>query len=337
MNHHARSRIQISFFALSVMLCIGALGWAVSFFVLGNLAAGDLFGAISLFGFEILRAAVIALSAGAFISWCLRQVFSERPGELLHRSGISHIYTERKEARSEFLALVENERTLHIDIVGISLRDFLADGGSLNDVWRAIHKRLQEEERLQAAPDKRLVVRLLLIDPLSATGLFRHRVEAPTVGRRGIPVDVPGNVEVINQAQRTIYQGNEADFLQARLYEQCPFCFMWLTQQTAFVEQYDFRNHTTQVSLPLLKYEEGAPQCAEFRHSFQTIWEHARPARPDATYVGTASAVHEARVKNVFREPDRGILGAREIECIEKTKTDTIDILAISGKHFVNS
>ena len=56
--------------------------------------------------------------------------------------------------------------------------------------------------------------------------------------------------------------------------------------------------------------------------------------------VGTASAVEQARIKNIYRRGQRDTLGNRQneclAECLEYIKpNETVNILAITGNHYV--
>lgn len=91
-----------------------------------------------------------------------------------------------------------------------------------------------------------------------------------------------------------------------------------------FVEQYYYRDHAKEVSLPLIKYRNDSSQYNGLRGSLDVIWKQALPDRIE---VGTAIPVDRARIKNIFREDKRAELTNRPLESIRNTETGTIDII----------
>lgn len=189
---------------------------------------------------------------------------------------------------------------------------------------------------MNLAEKDRLHVRLLLLDPRSSEGYFRHNVER-SILKAGLRFDVPSGCAEVSQAQQNIFKNNPQQFLQLRLYEHCPFAFMFATETEIFVEQYCYRDHTKRVALPLIKYLSDTPQYSELLYSFNIIWEHAGLGEMLPHHIGTAAAIEEARIKNIFRREQRGLLAKREIECLDSTRPgDVVNILAITGKFYVS-
>lgn len=291
---------------------------------------------ISEIGKELVKTIFIGVCVGAFIELYMKLTLTGDPSkEMLEKSGIEHIYPARKDAAKEFMGIIEDKKTEILYIAGISLRDFLTQHGNLRSVWDSICGRLENEEKINLPEKKRLRVRLLLLDPWSSEGYFRYRVEEPLAVNN--PVNIVEALIEVMQMQQQIYKSSK-DFLQVRLYEHCPFSFLFLTNKKVFVEQYYFKDHTKhkdhtkEVTLPLIKYHSNTPRFGALRGSLDIIWKHTHSERIE---VGTAIPIDKARIKNIFREDKRKELTERQLECIRNTQTGTIDILAISGTHYV--
>jgi hypothetical protein len=330
-------KVPVSASAIYVSLAFLALGWLVAFFLFGKVADGNLSSIISKLGVEIVSALFVGSSAGVIVNSYLKRIRSTTPEAMIEESGIAAIYPSRQDAASEFLALVQDSKIKRLNISGISLRDFLTGGGRLRGVWNAIYDRLQREEHARLSTENRLHVRLLLLDPKSSEGVFRDSVEKESIGRAGLPSEVPLGFEVVSQAQRNIYDDHPQQFLQIRLYDHCPFAFLFATNTSVFVEQYYYRDHREGGTLPLSKHSSATAQYGQLLHSFETIWEHAGGRDILPHHVGTANAIEGAKIRNIYRREQRGALGEREIECIGSAKPgETIDILAISGAFFLS-
>ena len=193
---------------------------------------------------EFFKAVIIGVCVGLGVEVYLK--ITERRAEqaareqltasMLSASDLKHLYTSRTECKEVFKNLAKDTNVRQIDIVGISLRDFLRTDGRMWEVWDSILQRLRDEELREAHNSQRLRIKLLLLDPLSAEGRFRYRVEERIVVDPDKPYDIDQALREIQRVKRSIYHDKPQDFLQARLYGHCPFSFMFLTDGAAFVE-----------------------------------------------------------------------------------------------------
>jgi len=338
MNADTKTSINLSAYVLCGLIFIGGLGWLLASFLLGQIPSNEFIKVASGFGITISKAVFIGSSVGFALSYYLGRAFGKTPTAIPKESGITTIYPDRILAADEYINLIKNKKINKVDIVGISLREFLSGGGTLKKVWEAICYRLKEEETANLRNAKRLTVRILILDRNSAEGLFRHNSEKETIGRAGLPLDVPQSIEEVKRVRFNILS-EDTYFLKIKLYEHCPFCFMFLTELCAFVEQYNYRDHKTPQRMPLLKYDGDSRNFHQLSHSFEIIWANAIEPRSD-NQVGTAEAVYSSRMKNIFRHDQRAELSQREIEClnaIEKCPEATVDILAISGRFYTSN
>jgi hypothetical protein len=286
-------------------------------------------------GLELFKTIFIGICLGVGVEIYLKHLKGDSTKVMFEKSGIAKIYPARQDATSRFQQLVDDKRVKTVYIAGISLREFLSEQGSMRPVWEAIQQRLSKEENTiekNKLPDKlRFNVHLLMLDPRSSEGYFRYRVEKPH--SKDDPKDITDGLNEINQVQRNIYNNKDQDFLQYELYEHCPFSFIFMTDTTAFVEQYYYKKKSKGVSFPLVEYSHDSPHFNELQKSVEIVWENAYKELPS---VGTAVPLKRAGIKNIFRVDKRGEQARRQIECIKETKAGTVDILSITGRHYVN-
>jgi hypothetical protein len=323
----------ITFFAVFL---VAAMGWVVVLVQLLEHQEGLNKHLIEI-GLEVLKVLVIAVAAAIAVERLLQREPDEDPRAALRNVGIKEIYPKRQDAGKEFLRLVRDENIRRITISGISLRDFLPANGTLHEVWRDVCDRMKREEAAGVPVEQRLHVRFLVLLPNSDEGTFRHEVEGENQrDPGGIPFDIPNALSQVRNAQQEIFGTGDTPYLQVRLYEHCPFAFVFATESDVFVEQYDYRDQSKPAALPILDYQSGTAQYREQMFSLEVIWKHARPAEfVDA--VGTATAIREARLKNIFRRDHRTRLTKQQATAIRAATGESIDILAISGHFYVSN
>jgi hypothetical protein len=335
MDLQAKKSIQLSSITFFVSVLVGTMGWVV---VLGQLRGHEegVTRALIEIGEEVLKVVVIAVAAAVAVERLLQRE-PEDPRAALRKLGIKQIFPRRQDAGEEFLRSARDENIRRIQICGISLRDFLPANGTLHEVWRETCERMKREQEMKLPAEQRLHVRLLLLLPNSDEGCFRHEVEGENQkDPGGIPFDIPQAISRVQGAQQEIFGDREVPYLQVRLYEHCPFAFSFATEADVFVEQYDYRDQSKPPALPLINYQSGSDQYKEQMFSLDVIWRHARPAET-LDHVGTATAIREARVANIFRRDQRATLTKRQVTAIRQATEGSIDILAISGRFYTSN
>ena len=333
MDAKPKRTVTISLSLFCGFLAATFLGWLVAAFVFGRVSAEDISKVVSTLGVQLFTALFIGSTAGVAINWYLKQALGEgKPSDSdLSKYGISEIYPSRLEAGSTFLRIVQDKKVKKIFIAGFSLRDFLTLQGKLRGVWDAIGGRLQDEAQMELNPRDRLSVRLLLLDPVSAEGVFRREIEFPFKGMPGLLSDVKIGLEEALLMRGAI----PTKHLEVNLYEHCPFSFMFLTDDQVFIEQYRYCDHRHPVSMPLLVYNSDNPLYKEYEFSFNTIWSRSYQREVIRDHVGTAKPIENAGIRNIFRRVDRELLSRREIECIGQTQPgEEVKILAVSGRFY---
>ncbi len=336
MKLEPKKSVSLSSITFFVSILIGAMGWIITLSLLQSHEEGLVKELLSI-GMEVLKVVVIAAAAAIAVERFLHLASEDDPNKVMRSAGIQAILPRRLDAFEALLRYVQRENIHHITICGISLRDFLLPGGSMHEVWRGIRDRLRREQAENLLDSRRLHVRLLLLLPNSDEGFFRHAVESYNQNDpSGIPADIPSAVKSVQAAQQDIFGSHDTPFLEVRLYEHCPFAFMFVTDTNAFVEQYDYHDQGQPAAMPLLDYQGGTSQYKELTSSLDVIWKHARAADLYAE-VGTAAAIREARVENVFRSEQKAALTLRQVRAIQDATSKSIDVQAISGKFYVSN
>lgn len=339
MELKAKETIAIPSFTFLGLVVVATLGWLLLLFLIATAEHGPMKLLIEVI-IEGLKVAVIGAAAALVLEQFLRRTHGDTPETLLRRVGINAVFPSRRdqETATEFLRLATDPNVKRLVIMGISLRDFLLGNGSLHPIWRAIQERLEHENNIQVPGPERLHVRVLLLEPRSNEGCFRHEVEGHNVGAPGggIPFDVPQGIGTVAAAQQIIYEVADSEFLKVRLYEHCPFAFMWATNTEILVEQYDYRDQTKDAALPLISYKSGTRQFDELFNSIEQVWKHAH-AVDLMNEVGTATTIREARVRNIFRRDDRAHLSKRQVDTLAVTEANSlIRIMAITGRFYTS-
>lgn len=313
-----------------------AFSLMLSIYCLGDVDDNNFLQVLRRFGIELAQAMVIGTTVGYFVNRWLNQLTEPGLDASLRAQGIKSIYPSRVAAMEDFLQAVRDPHVKSILIAGLSLRDFLTPRGSLQRVWETIRERLEEEQQKNFNSDKRLRVRLLLLDPLSGEGKFRSDLERESVGEGGLDSTVGIGLDQVHRLQSRIYGETESEYLQARLYEHCPYAFHFVTDQAAYVEQYCYRDHSKSSFLPLLRFRKQSAAYAQLVYSCEAIWKEARHYPQNSTRVGSASAIREANIVNIFRHDIRDQLGRRQIECLRKVPAGgSVSIQAITGRYFI--
>lgn len=319
-----------------------AAAWLVLSIVVKDLEEWHVPKLLSEISIEFFKAIIIGVMVGVGVEvvlkiseiWAERDTYEKSAASMLTACEVQRLYEGRRECIEVLKNLVENPHVQQVCIAGISLREFLRPDGRMRQIWELIVQRLRREVTDRIDDSQRLKVKLLLLDPLSAEGRFRYRIEEQAEGDPDNAYDIDQALNEIRRVKKWVYDDKPGEFLQARLYGHCPFSFMFLTEGAAFVEQYFYRKSTTNLTPPVLEYQSPSERSVLFRLSFNIMWKRAHEER---IAVGTALPIERASIKNIFRAEQRAELTNRQVASIQRTNTGTIDILAISGNHYVNN
>lgn len=337
MKFTVKRKIRLSFYWIIVLIGIAGLSWTVSIFVLTRMASSTSDVVRYLFDilYEIAKAITIGSTAGILLNHLLERASERSPQEILSVHGMQEILPSRIESAKILKEHVQDASVKTVWLLGISLRDFLTYRGTLDEVWEAIVQRLKAEENNNVPPSSRLRVQLLLLDPRSAEGRFRINVERSTIQPGGLNYDVRIGLEQIRAVMNDIYRSAESEYLQVRLYHHGSFAFQFISDTSAFIEQYSYRDHSTQPSFPLIQYRTGTEQYKELFYSYSKIWSKAHSANLRPHDLGIAQGIENSQIKHIFRHDARDLLGRRQMACFNQAQQDdVINIQSISGRFY---
>lgn len=239
---------------------------------------------------EVIKAGAFGGIIAAVLHNRFEALFEEGTEASLKTHGIEELHLSREQAADDILAWIGDRGTTELWIAGISLRDFLPARGRLRNAWDAIWERLEDEKFRNLPDEKRLHVKLLLLDPRSAEGMFRYHVESETLDRGSLQEDVQNSIQQYKNVLDRIY-ALPSKYLELRLYEHGSFAFMVLTDEHALVEQYCYRDHTLAPAFQLIQYAKKSRSYAQVRYSLRVTWNHARELEHALHRVGTAKGV----------------------------------------------
>ncbi|HEU4560723.1 MAG TPA: hypothetical protein VFS20_22915 [Longimicrobium sp.] len=337
MNRKLRRRIEISlgwFLVLSIGLAVSLMALlSMSKTLKASEKVDDFW--VSL-GEEIIQAGLFGGILAVLLNNLLARVFEEGPEAILQNHGIQNLHPSRERFADLLVEWIRDPSTTQISIIGISLRDFLPPGGRLHHAWQAIRERLEFEQSRTPPPLSRLRVKIMLLNPQSAEGMFRYRVESTTLERGNLQEDVENSILQFNNALARIYRAESSEFLELRLYEHGSFAFTVVTDEHALIEQYCYRDHTLAPAFPLIQYPRKSQSYKQLQYSFEVMWQYARPVDLALRGVGTARSVHYARIRNIYRHDDRASLGERELESIRNAQPgQMVRIGAITARYYL--
>ncbi len=344
-NYKREIPIRVDFLILAGL--VAAIGWLSASFFMAKVAPNDFPHTVAELFLEFCKTFCVAGFISFFLDRVLKNLFPEGESARFARSGITNIYATRRAGAADISSCVNGAS--HIDIMGISLRDFLGQN-IFSDVWRAIEKRLIHEEEYGVPIAKRLRVRLLMLHPNSSEGLFRFNFEQTQDGgdQSNLIRDVGTGLAQVQHVRAEIHRAGKGNnvrldeagmlytsqFLDVRLYHHCPFSLLFLTDKHCFVEQYYYKNHGSHVDLPMLRYAKQE-LLGEFHTSFEEIWKHAKPGVLNEGDVGTAKAIDSCAIRNIFDNTQRSQSGIRQARAMANCGSGaTIRILSISGKFY---
>lgn len=329
-----RREVRIPIWGVCAVVAVIGLLMLLAFFLVNRIAGR--WDPLTSFGYEVAKAMLVASTAGVFFARIMERV-TKRSAVF---GNIHRTYPTRQAAINRFEQLVTSRSTHTLCIAGVSQRDFLTGGGGLKPVWDMILKQLGRRGKAQSVTGG-LKVRLLFLDPDSSEGRFRSAIErsdSDEAEKRGLGLrsDVYTGLATVD-AERTrlcTLHHVDADCLAARLYEHCPFAFVFITETTALVQQYSYHPSNTVSQLPVIEYSHASKEYREIHESLTTVWEHAHD--PTSLFdVGVARAIQYAAVRNIYAHDQRETLGHRQTEAIRATRDpNTVDIVSLTGKFY---
>ena len=249
---------------------------------------------------------------------------------------ISRVYSRRGEAAEDIHAALEADGVDSIQIIGISLNDFLRDEDRrFHDIWKMLADFIRGRRR--GIGSKPLRIHLLLIDPDCRGAYHRAQSEERDEEPSRLRTDLLASM---NKLHRIDVEGRDVAF-EARIYRLAPIIFLVRTNFVSFVQHYYFRpSHDPDINIPVFKYRTADVPSARCVHSelgdhFSYIWKNASISIREyleESARGVDTGLREAGIRNVYfldGEPRHN----RIRYLIENTRT-TLWIKGVSLKSF---
>jgi hypothetical protein len=261
----------------------------------------------------------------------------------LQKAGVNRFYSCRDDkAADDIDQTLLADGVTSVKLIGISLNDFVRDGQLFNRTWAKLRRNIRENTAL--APDQRLDIQALVIDPESEGAYLREMAESTDDGISTLRTDLRQTISDLirleREAARTPTDGaGRVVTFEAKAYRTSPISFLAWTPYAAFVQPYQFRRRHTTGSIPIIKYINPADPVGMHRElgdHFDWIWNHASislTSLTQETSLGTATALRGAHIENMFYDQAQS---RRRICQLMSTTQRRLWIKGISLKSFFN-
>lgn len=182
--------------------------------------------------------------------------------------GIEAVYDGREESWHRDLASTINEAKGQVRIIGISLADVCGYYGGVSPLHEAMERRM-------ASSDKYDTLQILFADPRGEGLKTRAKYEHPGIEyeeTRAYKQTVAKIKETLEIAKVAI----ASDKVEVNLYTDTPMCFLVLTEERLFVEQYHFAGRGGQNYMIAIKGK--TPLFRLYETHFEALWRQSTPA-----------------------------------------------------------
>jgi hypothetical protein len=267
-------------------------------------------------------------------------------------AGISRIYAKRSEASEQIIRDIQDKKISQLDIIGISLNDFLREGDKeFHALWKIIKGYITNP----MSRKHKLIIRILIIDPNCYGAYLRSRGELRGAG--ALPERLVTDAKTaathlaeltkINQIEQAKIENEASDELkdggvsfEFRLYQLPPGLFLIRTNTTSYIQPYYFwAARDADASMPLLRCDYDSDQHPALLHDgmkdhFDLIWYHAAitsHAFQSEYNVGVDKGIHQCGIVNIFDNSD---IARRRIQWLLEHAKHNVDIQGISLHSF---
>lgn len=233
-------------------------------------------------------------------------------------AGISRMYENREDAIDNIRQDLANLSLSRIDLIGISLNDFVRDSGVFHEIWKVIAAYARGERELPR-PGGKLDIRILIVDPNCHGAYLRssgeQRDSSAVVLHSRLAKDIDFTVDSLVELEGAVNEQAEAIKKMGdtprisfafRLYQLPPMFLLLRTDVASYVQPYYFwRTRDPIRPMPLLRYTD----VGEFLlHSgmndhFEWVWKKASISSSEYLEqyrLGVDKGLHQSGAINVF-------------------------------------
>lgn len=233
--------------------------------------------------------------------------------QAMDSAGVVRIYGGREQAAKDINREVNDPACRHVNLIGISLNDFISGReDDLREAWRMMARRIE---------DGSLSVRILLVDPDCLGARLRSEGERregsyPT-GR--LKHDVQAAIGEFNLLLDHCKKKNQKNF-ECKLYRVAPILFLFQVDSASYVQQYHFWPSRNSNQFPMMRI--GSTLASGGTHvlheslkdHFDWIWEKASVTLDQLQFeysCGTDAGVSQSGADNIITDPDVGFYRMR--------------------------
>ncbi len=263
-------------------------------------------------------------------------------------AGISRIYAKRNEASEQIIRDIQDPKISQLDIIGISLNDFLReDDKEFHALWKIIKEYITNP----MSHEHKLTIRILIVDPncygaylrskgeLRGTGSLPERLvtDAKTAATHLIQLAKINQDKMGSEKLDELKNGVSFEF---RLYQLPPSLFLIRTNNTSYIQPYYFwATRDADASMPLFRCDYNSDQRPALlhdgmKHHFDHIWEHAAIKSSEFNteyHVGVDKGIHQCGIINIFDNSD---IARKRMQWLLEHAKDKVDIQGISLHSF---
>jgi hypothetical protein len=230
---------------------------------------------------------------------------------------IARVYMQRSNAASDIIQDLKDPALSEIQIIGISLNDFVPDASTkLHEVWKIIEGYIfPERSPLQRNSSSPLDIKVLLIDPNSYGAALRSRGEnrESDIRESRLTDDIIATAKPLlklEQFAKERYKETKVSF-QFRFYQLPPQVFLFRTNKVSYVEPYYFwASRSLTASMPVFRCNQGSDASSSYLHNgmgdhFNLIWEKASISSEqlfEQHYVGINKGMLQYGAVNVYSD-----------------------------------
>jgi hypothetical protein len=228
--------------------------------------------------------------------------------QAMDSAGVVRIYGSREQAAKDINREVNDPACRHVNLIGISLNDFISGREEdLREAWRTMARRIE---------DGSLSVRILLVDPDCLGARLRSEGERrkgnyPTLRLKHDVLAAMAEFRVLLDLCKAKNQNN----FECKLYRLAPMLFLFQVDSASYVQQYYFWPSRNSNQFPMMRI--GSTLASGGTHvlhealkdHFDWIWEKASVTLDQLQVeysCGTDAGVSQSGADNIITNSDVG-------------------------------
>lgn len=173
--------------------------------------------------------------------------------EALHQAGIARVYPNREAAAKDIKKELCSDKIDKIQLIGISLNDFLRDEQpEFHRAWKTIERYV--ETGRPPTEVKQIYIQILLINSNCKGAFLRAGSESMKDAPSRLFDEVESAMRQIDALLKKMPSDSQVS-LQVRLYENAPILYFVSTPSVTFIQQYHFRQtHSANTDIPVFMF-----------------------------------------------------------------------------------